>query len=140
MEQYIWITFLKKHIPLEFDNGFDISHNNIRKSEMIFANNTIIVDPIRLGYNSLKHLNHRDRITFQEANYSFYEWKILYKKYCDQHYKIPVLDIDAINELKNIIIAKNNLTTIFKLLKSFLKYNIFIKKSMDSKIDNHNEK
>lgn len=90
VEQYIWISFIKKHISLDFDNAFDLSNNNLEKSEYIFSNNSVIIDPIKLGYDSFKHTDHLNRVSLLSPYYSYCDWLLLYKQYCDPKYKLPI--------------------------------------------------
>ncbi len=94
-EQYIWVAFLRRFIDLDFEHCFDIAHGNIELSEQIFANNSVLLDAVQIGYDSYKHenlLTHFD-LAFM---YSHYEWLKLYKRYCDKKYRLPLFDREKI--------------------------------------------
>jgi hypothetical protein len=97
-EQYIWITFLKKKIIFDFDHCFDISGDNIELSEIIFANNVIMLDAHKISYKSLKHKDLRKSFDLS-LMYTHYEWLNLYEKYCGDSKKRKILDKEKINRL-----------------------------------------
>jgi hypothetical protein len=86
-EQYVWISFLKKHLDVDVDYIWDCSKNKIEQTEKIFANNLIFLEPGRIGIKSLKH---RLKLDEWAGVYSFGEWERLYRKYCDPTYRCPI--------------------------------------------------
>ena len=97
-EQYIWYMFIKRYTDIVCEHSFDISHNNIEKSEQIFANNAILLDANKIRYNSYKFNNlHTDfDLTFM---YTHGEWLKMYKKYCDKNYSLPIIDQEKLRRL-----------------------------------------
>jgi hypothetical protein len=122
-EQYIWYSFLKKHLSFEFEHAFDISNGNIERSEHIFANNSVLVDPVNLGYRSYRYPNLLDgrNIGSFSPYYYYYEWLKLYKKYCDPRFKLPLLDLRRwIGTLRWICLNSARIV-ILKAIKSYKK-------------------
>ena len=118
-EQYIWVAFLRRHIRLEFEHSVDIEHGNLEKSEHIFANNTVLLDAIDIGYNSYKHNNiHTHYEMF--SMYSHFEWLKLYKKYCDKNYKLPLYDKEKVKRLYWSIRLRHSKKKILYNLNSLL--------------------
>lgn len=79
-ESYIWYSYCKKYLSINFDHLCDVSNDNIVISENIFANNLIVLNPQQLGIISLKKkLSH----SYQYNMYTFKEWLMLYNKYCE---------------------------------------------------------
>lgn len=74
-EQYIWVTFLKKVNNLHFVHSCDLSDENIKKSEIIFAQNTCILDLKRLGLKNQKHKISKAHL------YNMYTYRQWEKKY-----------------------------------------------------------
>lgn len=97
-EQYIWVAFLRRFIDMKFQHCFDIENGNIEKSEQIFANNTVLLDAVKIGYDSYKHKNlHTDfEIVFM---YTHHEWRRMYKRYCDKSFWVFPMDIEKIRRL-----------------------------------------
>ena len=94
-EQYIWIAFIRRFVPLDFEHVFDVRPENLAISEQVFANNAILVDAVDIGYESYKYPGlHRD---FDLAlMYTHREWQLLYKKYCDAGHTLPFVDREKI--------------------------------------------
>ncbi|PIP82768.1 MAG: hypothetical protein CO113_03415 [Elusimicrobia bacterium CG_4_9_14_3_um_filter_62_55] len=78
-ESYIWYSFCKKRLNIEFDHLCDTSHNNVEISEKTFANNLVVLTPSQLGIVSLKY---EPNYANSWHMYTFTEWKRLYNKYC----------------------------------------------------------
>lgn len=114
-EQYIWIAFLKRFISMDFENCFDIEKGNIEKSEQIFANNTVLIDAINIKYNSYKHTKLHSGFDLAYM-YTHYEWLTLYKKYCDNDYILPLLDIEKLRRMHLAICKKRKIKDNFKSL------------------------
>ena len=78
-ENYIWYSYLSKHMSIKFDHQYDISNNNIEISEHSFANNLVILKPSQLGIISLKNKYDYASLYYM---YTHTEWKKLYNRYC----------------------------------------------------------
>lgn len=97
-EQYIWVAFLQRFIPVDFEHTFDVRAKNLELSELVFANNTVMIDAVDIGYESFKYPGlHRD---FDLAlMYTHCEWLALYKRYCDSDYRTPIFDREKFRRL-----------------------------------------
>lgn len=122
-EQYIWYTFLKKYINFKFEHAFDVYNGNIERSELVFANNSVLVDPNRLGLRSYKYQN----ITKEQLNtyfsplYNYYEWLKLYKQYCAPDFKLPLIDFRILIRTAKWIFSEfkiNRKQTIYRVISS----------------------
>ena len=92
-EQFIWYSFIKKNIDINFKDCCDMSDSNVALSENIIANNVIILSPNQLGIKSLKYPDiHLFYAHFYQM-YSHLEWVRLYHKYCGG-LTFSVLDVD----------------------------------------------
>jgi hypothetical protein len=97
-EQYIWVAFLKKFIDLKFEHCFDICDGNIELSEIIFANNVIMLEAHKIRYKSLKHKDLRKSFDLS-LMYTHNEWHNLYIKHCgDKKYR-RIFDAEKILRL-----------------------------------------
>ena len=88
-EQYIWSKFLQKYVDFEFKDMFDVSPENIYLTEISFANNLLILSDKQYGLKFLK-----GKPAEFSPYYSYLDWLKLYKKYCDNDYKIPIIKYD----------------------------------------------
>jgi hypothetical protein len=86
-EQYVWISYLRKHLDVDIDYIWDCSNYKIEQTETIFANNLIFLEPDRIGIRSLKHHLKLDEWA---GVYSFGEWERLYRKHCDSAYRCAI--------------------------------------------------
>lgn len=83
IEQYIWVTFLRKHYCITFDSMWDQTESTIRDSECSIAGNLILITPDQAQIKSLKYpetwgfLNH-----CVNGCYTHTLWKALYEKHC----------------------------------------------------------
>lgn len=87
-EQYIWLQFLLKYKPIEFEYLDDISHNNIVLSEKYFANNCVFISARRAGLNWLKFPGSayaQIPCLSNSGFYTFNEYKHLLNKYANNH-------------------------------------------------------
>ncbi len=84
-EQYIWSGYLKKKLAFKFEHAYDFNQDLLDLCEKSFANNAILLDPLRIGYRSLKHLAPvEDRLIGAFSPFfQFEDWLLLYKKYSD---------------------------------------------------------
>jgi hypothetical protein len=79
-EQYLWKTLLEKFGPIQFDNLADATPENIRLTQLTFANNLIILDAAQLPLMIQKHGT--PRRMWRYCCYSHREWARLYRRYC----------------------------------------------------------
>lgn len=80
-EQYIWASFLKKHTNLNFRDAYDYSQEELIRSEEIFANNLIVLEPHQLSLKSYKY--DLSSNWFFGQMYTHQQWKQLYNKYAE---------------------------------------------------------
>lgn len=116
-EQYIWTSFLRKYINLNFEHIFDITDENIRLSELSFANNLIIMDCKTFNATSLKYLTDL-KYDVVVGTYDFYDWQVLYKKYCDNNYKLNFNSKKYLRIIKTILF---DIKLLFKQPKKYFK-------------------
>lgn len=125
-EQYIWINFLKKNdVSFTFTYYNDINETNLTLSELSFANNLIILNYEQFGIKFLKFDPYKWNYN---AQYNYYDFLNLYKKYCDKNYKIP-LKYRYKNDLKieKLLLKfkkhwKNFFQPVEKIVKRFFKW------------------
>lgn len=55
-EQYVTVSFLNKHTPINFNHTVDTSHNNVEKSQRLLANNFLVLDQTQFNLISLKYV------------------------------------------------------------------------------------
>jgi len=87
-EQYIWVSFLRKFEAINFSHLFDNSADNIHKTKLSFANNTISISLRQFGFTVLKYPHFYNDF---DLPYScswmfltyFSEWLSWYGLYCD---------------------------------------------------------
>lgn len=95
-EQIITISWLQKHnINFELKHFYDKSKENIALTEQIIANNFILLDfnrfnilPLKKDLQPPKKIT--DYIKCYQRCYSFFEYMVLYKKLCDNNFKIHI--------------------------------------------------
>lgn len=87
-EQYIWTSFLHKHVEFKFENSVDLQHKSIENSERSIAENLVMVPADKLGVLNLKspHSGYGAKPWLSSGFYTFDEWRMLYKKYCAPKY------------------------------------------------------
>lgn len=83
-EQYIWLSFLRKHAPVACDHRADVAGDAIAVSELTIANNLVIAEVAELGISFRKY-----PISLVEwaTLYTHGEWERLYRKYCDPDFR-----------------------------------------------------
>ena len=119
-EQYIWLAFVMRNSDVICNDTYDISDNNIEKSEIIFANNSVLLDASKIRYSSYKYKK-MHKLCDLSLMYSHREWLQLYKKYCDSKIKIPLFDWEKIRrcywalKMKRKGRIKFNLKSLFEL-------------------------
>jgi hypothetical protein len=103
-EQYIWMSFLRKYICLNFEQMFDKSPENTKITEISFANNLVILSAKQYCIAFLKGFS-----IDQNDIYTYNTWQILYKKYCDNNYEIKINEKRyALNTVKLVNSIKLN--------------------------------
>jgi WavE lipopolysaccharide synthesis len=85
-EQYVWLTFLRKHGRLELDHTFDYSREKAELSDFIIANNLVLADPARLGFQFVKYSNPPH---IRSNTYTVAEWEMVYRRFIDPGYRGP---------------------------------------------------
>ncbi len=110
-EQYIWISFLKKHSEIKFENYLDIKSSTLEESEKSIVNNLIIVDWKKAGLKI-----HKFYFDNKLSTYSHLAWLELYQKYCDQDFKFKNVSIPY--EVKHNI--NKTLKEVSKILPYFM--------------------
>ena len=94
-EQFIWISFLKKHLSISCRHALDISNENIELSEQSFANNLVILPLQTLNLRFLKGsiaANYRPDLI-----YTYQGWKTLYNNHCGARAFLNPVDIQKIS-------------------------------------------
>lgn len=71
-EQYIWIEFLKKHMPVNFKHMFDSTNENIKQTEETFLNNILPLSEKQFGIKFLKYE------TVNDFCYTYNDWGEMY--------------------------------------------------------------
>lgn len=93
-EQLFCLTALEK-----FDSTMNLTHlldnekKKLKKSDVFYANNFVVVSAERLGLGVGKFANAKVRIARNRGLSSllyFHEWQDLYKKYCDNSFKVDI--------------------------------------------------
>lgn len=94
MEQWAWLSCLRKHGEIPFDHKFDTSNGNIELSELVLANNLVVVDRRDLGIRFAKYL-----ITLDGSGtlYTHGEWQQLYRWYCAPEFP-PNVDLRTVRK------------------------------------------
>lgn len=123
-EQHIFSSFLRKNnVRLKFDYYTDVSKENIYNTECSFANNLVILDYKDYGIKFLKYSPYAHDYSNQ---YTYCDWLLLYKKYCDDSFKIPFwvyvnnVDLKYIKKLKKH--WKNFFQPVERAIKYFLRW------------------
>lgn len=79
-EQYLWKMLMSKFGDVEFDHFTDASPENVRLTQLTFANNLIILEPHQFPFVMVKYPN--PKAAWRYACYSHREWLRLYRYYC----------------------------------------------------------
>jgi len=83
VEQYIWLSFLRKHGEVLFDHKTDLSNDSINISELTIANNLVLVEMTQLQVRFMKYPQTTHNWI---ESYTYGDWQRLYKKYCDSNF------------------------------------------------------
>ena len=86
-EQYIWLSYLRKHTCIPCEHQWDYGAHNRELHELSLANNLILLHPREIG---IKFTKYRFGILNWISFYHHLEWIELYKKYCDPDYPLPI--------------------------------------------------
>ena len=133
-EQYIWTSCIKKFGNIHFEPGRDNRKENVYLTELIIANNVILLDRNQMGIEFWKFPGDKqtntlnsdkrnivisilDSFAQKTFNYNHYQWHKLYEKYCFKRtIQAPHLLYDLINPfLASVyIFLKRTLKTIIK--------------------------
>lgn len=89
-EQYLWKTLMTKFGEISFDHFADASRENVRLTQLSFANNLIILDVEQLGFYLEKYGD--PPRSFRYSCLSHREWERLYRQYCLGQKMGPVLN------------------------------------------------
>jgi len=79
-EQYVWKTLLEKFGRVNFENFGDASRENIRLTQLTFANNLIVLDKEQFPFEMHKYA--KPRRAWRYACLSHREWVRLYRHHC----------------------------------------------------------
>ena len=93
-EQYVWVTFLRKHHPVAFDSFWEARDDAVRASEESLAANLILISPRQAGLHSLKYpvsytygmIDH-----IRQGCYTHQHWKVLYEHFCNKRSLHPAV-------------------------------------------------
>lgn len=86
VEQYIWLSFLRKHGEVRFEHKTDHGNDSIDVSELTIANNLVLAD---LSQLQLEFLKFPLRKSDWASTYTHGEWLRLYRKWCDPAVACP---------------------------------------------------
>ena len=85
-EQYIWSSFLRKYMPLDFEHMFDTENTNIFLTRLSFANNLVIISDKAFCIEFLKNAP-----SDEPDLYNYSTWLELYREFCDPNVKVPIM-------------------------------------------------
>jgi hypothetical protein len=89
-EQYIWTSFIKKFLSLNFPTIHTFNEKLLTLSNHIFANNLLFLESNMIKLNSLKYDTKSKLIRSLKLSsyYSFNDWKRLYNQFCSGHFLV----------------------------------------------------
>jgi hypothetical protein len=83
-EQYIWISFLRKHSSFKFDSMWDQCLDAINDSATSIASNLVLISPEQAQIRSLKYADVWNFFKHCQAGcYTHSLWRELYEKHCE---------------------------------------------------------
>lgn len=83
IEQYIWVSFLKKHFTFRFDSMWDQSDSSIADSELSIGSNLILISPEQASIRSLKYPDFWGFLDHcRQGCYTHGIWRSLYEEHC----------------------------------------------------------
>lgn len=107
-EQYIWHSFVSKHIHAPWKNRLDISNSLHHISTLTLVNNFVFLDIAQCGFSFPKHkifrqesINPIDLITL----YDHFRFRIDYWRYCNSR-AFPIPTLTFILSIPSVVIAK----------------------------------
>lgn len=121
-EQYLWISFLRKHQEIVFEHMWDCRPETIEASERSFANNLIFLEPGRIGIRSLKYKLSLDDWA---GLYSHSEWERLYERYCSPGYRVS----------RDWLLTAKNLYQVFRFLSPERAANVMLRRLLHGNPD-----
>lgn len=90
--QLFWLKALNKFdSSIQLEHLLDNSKEKLTQSDICYANNIIIGAPSDIGLGLCKRFVEKSRVSKpkgQCAHFYFFEWQLLYKKYCDSEFKV----------------------------------------------------
>lgn len=96
-EQYIWLSFLQKNVDgIKFEHFGDNTYENLGMSELSIVNNLVVLDYKEQYDFEFKKYDIQKHVPYNIHRH--YYWLLLYKKYCDPQYRIPLKY--KVNEVK----------------------------------------
>ena len=84
-EQYIWLTFLRKHMDVRCDYQWDLDAKAIEGTERTFASNLVLISPKQAGLSFEKYPTYTGFSTWLHGPGNCYDhryWQYLYEKHC----------------------------------------------------------
>jgi hypothetical protein len=84
-EQYIWLSFLRKHREVHCDYQWDLSAETILNTEKSFAGNLILISPRQAQLSFAKYVTHTGwtgQVFGPSSCYNHALWRHLYAKHC----------------------------------------------------------
>lgn len=115
-EQYIWLSFLRKHTDIPCEHQWDYGEHNRELHELSLANHVIILSPREIG---IKFVKYGIGLGGWAAFYTHCEWQELYQKYCAPSF---VVEIDFETKAKRFFASLLQRSSLFKKFVSFLDY------------------
>jgi WavE lipopolysaccharide synthesis protein len=85
IEQYVWVSYLRKHHPVAFDSLWELSDETVRASERALAANLVLISPRAAGLRSQKHAHASDSGAVGHIRmgcYTHRHWRALYELHC----------------------------------------------------------
>lgn len=85
IEQYIWVTFLRKHFDVQFESMWDQTSQTVLDSETSIAGNVVLISPEQAQIRPLKYPDHWNFFKYcQEGCYTHSLWHLLYDRHCQR--------------------------------------------------------
>lgn len=103
-EQWIWLSFLRKHAPVICEHLGHIDAHILRQSELSLANNLVILTLEQFGIKSLKVDIPTQMLPWQI--YTHHAWRELYRHYCDPDHVVSRFDRERAKMLAWLVPAK----------------------------------
>lgn len=115
-EQYIFISFLKKHgVDVKCEYYDDYSNENIELTKLYIVNNFTLLNTEQFNLLPFKReFLTTNNINYLNTCYTHYDFLKMYKKYCNNFYFLPSYDKERCNSITFYKIVKR------KILKPFV--------------------